>query len=58
MNVVMSTALCSVKVDSTLDVFIEFVASPLTMFRRIHIRTGSAIFYPRNTPSMIVNNIP
>ena len=28
------------------------------MFRRIHIRTGSAIFYPRNTPSMIVNNIP
>ena len=28
------------------------------MFRRIHIRTGSAIFYPRNTPSMIVDNIP
>ena len=28
------------------------------MFRRIPIRTGSAIFYPRNTPSMIVNNIP
>jgi hypothetical protein len=29
-----------------------------TMFKRIHVRTGSAIFYPRNTPSMIVNNIP
>ncbi|TKB71578.1 MAG: hypothetical protein E8D46_15650 [Nitrospira sp.] len=30
----------------------------LTMFRPIRIRAGSAIFYPRNTPSMIVNNIP
>jgi len=30
----------------------------LTMFRRIRIRTGSAILYPSNTPSMIVNNIP
>jgi hypothetical protein len=25
-----------------------------TMFRRIHIRTGSAIFYTRNVSSMIV----
>jgi len=28
------------------------------MFRPIRIRAESAIFYPRNTPSMIVNNIP
>lgn len=28
------------------------------MFRRIHIRTGCAIFYPCNTPPMIMNNVP
>ncbi len=28
------------------------------MFRRTHIRTRSAMFYPRSTPSMIVDNIP
>ena len=28
------------------------------MFRRIHIRTGSANFYPYNTPLRFVNNIP
>ena len=32
--------------------------SNLTMFRRIHLRAGSARFYLRNTPSMIVNSIP
>jgi len=28
------------------------------MFRPIRIRAGSAIFYPRNTPPTIANNIP
>lgn len=30
---------------------------PHNMFRQIHIRTGSAMFYPRHTTSTIVNMI-